>query len=59
MLEGIVKALKSGGPVSLEPFVRTSRIDTTAQLETLRAVKSPDLIEASNPAVGVDKVPKN
>jgi predicted dehydrogenase len=59
VLEGIVKALKSGGPVSLEPFVRTSRIDTTAQLETLRAVKSPDLIEASNPAVGVDKVPKN
>jgi predicted dehydrogenase len=59
VLEGVVKALKSGGPVTLEPFVRTSRIDTTAQLETLRAVKSPDLVEASNPAVGVDKVPKN
>jgi predicted dehydrogenase len=59
VIEGIVKALKSGAPVTLEPFVRSRRIDTTAQLETLRAVKSPDLVEVSNPAAGVDKVPKN
>jgi hypothetical protein len=59
VLEGIVEALKSGAPVTLEPFVRTLRIDTTGQVETLGAVKSPDLVNASNPAVGVDKVPKN
>jgi predicted dehydrogenase len=59
VIEGIVKALKSGAPLTLEPFDRTLRIDTTAQRETLRAVKSPDLVEVSNPAAAVDKVPKN
>ncbi|WP_144161957.1 Gfo/Idh/MocA family protein [Paraburkholderia sp. BCC1885] len=59
VVEGIVKALKSGGPVTLPPFARTLRIDTNAQLETLRAVKSPELVDVSNPAAGVDKVPKN
>lgn len=59
VLEAIVKALETGAPVKLEPFRRTLRIDTKAQLETLRAVKSPDLVDASNPAAGVDKVPKN
>jgi len=59
VLEGIVEALKTGGPVKLEPFERTRRIDTEAQRETLRAVKSPDLVNASNPGAGIDKVPKN
>lgn len=59
VLEGIAQALKSGGPVTLEPFVRSKRIDTKNQLETLRAVKSPELVNASNPGEGVDKVPKN
>jgi predicted dehydrogenase len=59
VLEGIVEALRTRASVQLEPFARTSRIDTKAQLETLRAVKSPDLVDVSNPAAGIDKVPKN
>jgi predicted dehydrogenase len=59
VLEGIVEALKTGTSVQLQPFSRTLRIDTKEQLETLRAVKSPDLVDVSNPAAGVDKVPKN
>lgn len=59
VLAGIVKALEDGGPVPLEPFTRTLRIDTKAQLQSLRAVKSPALVEVSNPAEGVEKVPKN
>ncbi|QGZ67071.1 Gfo/Idh/MocA family protein [Paraburkholderia acidisoli] len=59
VLEGIVKALQTGGPVKLEPFARSRRIDTKKQKETLRAVKSPELVKTSNPGEGVDKVPKN
>jgi predicted dehydrogenase len=59
VLEGIIRALETGAPVKLEPFARTRRIDTAAQLQTLRAVKSPELVNASNPGAGVDKVPKN
>ncbi|WP_250494817.1 Gfo/Idh/MocA family oxidoreductase [Caballeronia sp. GAWG1-1] len=59
VIEGIVKALETGGPVKLDPFVRTRRIDTSTQLQTLRAVKSPELVNTSNPAEGIDKVPKN
>lgn len=59
VLEGIVKALETGAPAKLEPFERTRRIDTKAQKETLRAVKSPGLVDASNPGEGVNKVPKN
>lgn len=59
VLEGIVEALKSAGSVKLQPFERTRRIDPSSQKQTLRAVKSPDLVNTSNPAEGVDKVPKN
>jgi hypothetical protein len=59
VLEGIVEALKTGGPVRLEPFKRTKRIDTEAQRETLRARASPELVNTSNPGKGKDKVPKN
>ncbi|MEK6418401.1 MAG: Gfo/Idh/MocA family oxidoreductase [Burkholderia gladioli] len=59
VIEGIVEALKTGARVSLPPFARTRRIDTAAQLETLRAKASPELVHASNPGAGVDKVPKN
>lgn len=59
VIKGILKALESGGPVQLEPFARTIRIDTSAQAETLRAVKSPDLVGVSNPGAGIDQVPKN
>ncbi|KZB97795.1 Glucose--fructose oxidoreductase [Methylobacterium radiotolerans] len=59
VLEGIVQAIKSGGPVTLEPFTRTKRIDTEAQRETLKAQKSPELVNTSNPGKGKEKVPKN
>jgi predicted dehydrogenase len=59
VLEGILKALLTGQSVKLEPFTRSKRIDTTAQKVTLRAVSTPELVHASNPARGVDKQPKN
>ncbi len=59
VLEGVLRALKSGGPVKLDPFVRTRRIDTAAQRETLSAKKSPELVNTSNPGLGKEKVPKN
>ncbi len=59
VLEGILQALKSGGSVKLPPFTRTKRIDTKAQKQTLSAVSTPELVNASNPAKGVDKQPKN
>lgn len=59
VLEGVLKALKSGGPVTLEPFTRTKRIDTAAQKETLSAQKSPELVNTSNPGRGKEKVPQN
>lgn len=59
VLEGIQQALDSGKPVTLLPFTRTKRIDTTKQLVELGAVSSPDLVNASNPGKGVDKQPKN
>ncbi|GJE80479.1 Gfo/Idh/MocA family protein [Methylorubrum thiocyanatum] len=59
VIEGILKALESGGPVRLEPFTRTRRIDTAAQKETLSAQSSPELVNTSNPGKGKEKVPKN
>lgn len=59
VLEGIVEAIKTGAAVKLEPFTRTKRIDTKAQAETLRAQKSPELVNTSNPGKGKEKVPKN
>jgi predicted dehydrogenase len=59
VLEGIVQAIKTGAAVTLEPFTRTERIDTKAQTETLRAQKSPELVNTSNPGKGKEKVPKN
>ncbi|MBB2962164.1 Gfo/Idh/MocA family protein [Methylobacterium sp. R2-1] len=59
VIEGILKALETGGPVTLEPFTRTRRIDTEAQRQTLSAQSSPDLVNTSNPGKGKEKVPKN
>ena len=59
VLEGVLRALKTGGSVTLEPFNRTKRIDTAAQKETLPAVTSPDLVNTSNPGRDKEKVPKN
>lgn len=59
VLDGILRAMKSGGPVTLEPFTRTKRIDTSAQVEKLAAVGSPPLVNTSNPGRDKDKAPKN
>lgn len=59
VLEGVLEALKSGGPVQLPPFTRSKRIDTEAQKIELRAVSTPDLVDASNPGKRVEKLPKN
>ncbi|MEH3146646.1 MAG: Gfo/Idh/MocA family oxidoreductase [Methylobacterium frigidaeris] len=59
VLEGIVRALETRGPVTLEPFARARRIDTEGQRQTLKARSSPDLVNASNPGKGKEKVPKN
>ena len=59
VLDGIVRALETGGSVTLEPFARSRRIDTEAQEQTLPAVSSPPLVAASNPGRGKDRVPKN
>jgi predicted dehydrogenase len=59
VLEGILQALKTGASVKLPPFSRHKRIDPESQREMLRAKTPPDLVNASNPARGVDKAPKN
>jgi predicted dehydrogenase len=59
VLEAIVEALKTGGPVKLEPFTRSKRIDTEAQRVMLSAVSTPELVDASNPGKGGEKKPKN
>ena len=59
VLEGVLEALKSGGPVQLPPFSRTKRIDTEAQRIELPAVSTPELVDVSNPGKGVEKLPKN
>ena len=59
VIEGIHEALKTGQSVALQPFTRTKRIDTDSQVEKLGAVSTPDIVDASNPAKGVDKQPKN
>lgn len=59
VLEGVLQALKTGGPVTLEPFARSRRIDTRGQVQTLAARPSPDLINTSNPGRDKDRSPKN
>ena len=59
VLEGILQAIKTGQPVKLEAFSRKKRIDTHLQKMMLGAVSTPQLIDASNPSKGVDKLPRN
>lgn len=50
VIEGIVRALESKGPVQLEPFTRTRRIDP-AQVQTLRYKSPPSQeVNASSPS---------
>ncbi len=59
VLEGVLKALESGGSVKLAPFIRSKRIDTDSQKITLGAVSTPELVDAKNPGKDVEKQPKN
>jgi predicted dehydrogenase len=59
VLEGILRALKTGRSELLPPFERKRRIDPSAQRQTLSAKRSPELVGASNPARGQEKSPKN
>ena len=59
VLEGVLRALKTGTAQTLEPFQRSKRSDPSKQSETLAAQRSPELAGASNPARGQEKNPKN
>jgi predicted dehydrogenase len=59
VLEGIIAALEGNRSVTLEPFERSRRIDTERQKMTLRAISTPELVHAGNPARGEEKKPKN
>lgn len=50
VIEAIVAALESDGPVPVEPLNRTRRIDPDAQEQTLRAVSAPEPVNASGPS---------
>ena len=50
VLEGVLRALKTGTAQTLEPFQRSKRTDPSKQRETLAAQRSPELVGASNPA---------
>lgn len=49
VIEGIVRALKSGQREDLPPFQRTRRIDPGSQVQTLGAVSAPENVNASSP----------
>lgn len=49
VLEAIVKAMSSGGPVPIESIARTRRIDPDAQEQRLGQVSAPSPVEASSP----------
>lgn len=49
VIEGIVRALKSGQREVLPPFTRTRRISPDAQRQTLGPVKAPENVNASSP----------
>ncbi len=57
VVEGVLRALKTGMSQELAPFARSKRIDTSAQEVKLSAQKSPELVNTSNPGKG--KVTKN
>ena len=58
VLEGIVRALESGRPEMLAPFTRGRRIDT-ANVQTLAARRTPELVNASSPGRDKERGPKN
>jgi predicted dehydrogenase len=58
VIEAIVKSLGSGKFEKVEAVNITRRISPD-QEQTLRAVKSPEMVDASSPARGQEKTPKN
>ncbi|WP_374294834.1 Gfo/Idh/MocA family protein [Sphingomonas sp.] len=49
VIEAIVKALKSGGSVAVEPLARSRRIDPDAQEQRLSPVSPPKTVNADSP----------
>lgn len=49
VIEAIVEALRSGGPVKVAPLARTRRIAPDAQEQRLNPVKAPEPVNASSP----------
>ena len=58
VIDAIHRALETGTPQKLDPFTKSKRIDLS-QVQKLSAVKSPGLVNASNPGLGKEKSPKN
>ncbi len=50
VIEGVMRALETRQPQALAPFVRSRRIDTRAQKQTLSMVDAPEPIDAASPA---------
>ncbi len=48
VIEGVLEALKTRGPVTLPPFVRSRRISAD-QEQTLSPIKEPKLVNAASP----------
>ena len=48
VIEGVLEALKTRGPVTLPPFVRSRRI-SAEQEQTLSPIKEPKLVHAASP----------
>ena len=59
VLDGITRAVEGGGSVTLEPFARQRRIDTSRQVQKLFAKKAPDLVNTASPMIDKEKMPKN
>lgn len=51
VIEGVLEALKTRGPVTLPPFVRARRISAD-QEQTLSPIKVPELVHAASPTGG-------
>ena len=58
VMEAILRSQKSGKFEKVTPIARTRPINL-AQTQTLSAVKTPEMVNASAPARGVEKNPKN
>ena len=58
VLEAILRSQKSGRFEKVNGIARTGRVDP-AQTQKLSAVKTPEMMNASAPARGVEKNPKN